>query len=302
MLSERQSAIALESNSAWQSQLGVLGWTIVQSRWPPVASGEVVAEHPGIRITVHGEAPQCFEVEFPGSALFAIDFGTRVVECGLSPEIDEDYLAHLLGDQIVPRILAQLGTLIAHGAAVRLDEGTFLLVGPSGCGKSTLAASFHAAGADLLGDDAIKIFQVGGQWMAEAVYRSLRLYPDSLESTFDDHLSWRSVSPSSTKRQAPALGNEPIAPTPIDAIIFINPEQPAPTAIQELNRVQACCGLVENGFWLDICEPGQLKMRLAAAAAVVANVPSLMLSFSRLFSSLPEVRSLIVNRIKEIRQ
>ncbi len=58
---------------------------------------------------------------------------------------------------ILAKLFLERGRFVLHGAAIRRDHTTLLVVGDSGTGKSTLAFAARAAGWRVLGDDMVVV-------------------------------------------------------------------------------------------------------------------------------------------------
>lgn len=115
-----------------------------------------------------------------GLAQFVILFDEHRIEAYRQADCTGNTLAHLLQDQVIPRVICHGGRLVMHASAVELTDGrTVAFTGPSGWGKSTLASAFYQAGHRLLTDDCLLLENRGGMVSAVPAYSSLRLWPDS---------------------------------------------------------------------------------------------------------------------------
>ena len=110
-------------------------------------------------------------------------------------------LEHLLHDQIYPRLLAHEGQLVLHAGAVDMDGKLAVFLGDSGMGKSTLVASLYQAGAALLNDDTLVVTAEADGFYGQAIYRGLRLLPDSLASLFPQQTETRPMAHYSPKQR-----------------------------------------------------------------------------------------------------
>lgn len=119
-------------------------------------------------------------LDFNGLACFSIDFAARTIAVRRLKTCPENTVAHLLIDQVIPRILCHRGRMVLHASAVELAGGRAVaFTGPSGVGKSTLASAFLAAGDGLITDDCLLLENRSGAVQALPSYPSLRLWPDS---------------------------------------------------------------------------------------------------------------------------
>lgn len=132
----------------------------------------------------HGEA---YLLRFSGLACFTIDFNSRRVSVSPENRCPESTLAHLLIDQVIPRILGHQGRMVVHASAVEISKGhAVAFTGTSGRGKSTLATAFFSAGYSLLSDDCLLLENRDGAVYAMASYPSLRLWPDSADAVVNE--------------------------------------------------------------------------------------------------------------------
>ena len=281
---------------------GIKGWNIVRggSNLPPDSCLRVVwADDSSTLSIVTGqgsrEAPT-FVIRYDEVAQFTLSFGLRQI---LISPFDDDVLdntiEHLLVDQIWPRILAHRGELVLHAAGVSGPSGAILFVGQSGRGKSTLAGSLHQRGFELLGDDAIVVSAVDDITRCSAVYRSLRLFPDSIESLFDQPVHRSEVAEYTDKENvhlpAPEGGDSDHR---VRAIFFIGEDKA--NAIPSLELVSpgdACMRLVEHSFWLDPTNMALTTRKLASASALANRVPVYQLSYMRDYARLDELHAVI---------
>src|SRR5690606_19444533 len=129
---------------------------------------------------------------------------------------------HMLVDQVLPRLLAQLGHLLVHGSALRIDGRGALFIGPSGRGKSTLAGLMQRQGHTVLSDDCILLVADGERFQALPTYPSLRLNIDSLAALFPVSPDTVSVAAYSEKRRLPMTtpGNL-VDGMPVDALYLL---------------------------------------------------------------------------------
>jgi hypothetical protein len=214
-------------------------------------------------------------------------------------------LRHVLLDQILPRLLAQQGHMVLHGAAVHTQGGsTLLMLGDSGMGKSTLAAAFGQSGADVLSDDGVLIaLHPGTAHAVHAVpcYAGLRLWPDSLDSVMADRAGESTaMAHYNDKRRLlqPGLTHASYA---LDAIVILQPSIDAISIELEACRGQdACIALVRNAFQLDLGDHGNLQVLLSRAADTVHGVPVLTLAYPRDYATLPRVIHTLVSMLDRL--
>lgn len=207
-------------------------------------------------------------------------------------------LDHFIVDQVIPRVLAEAGSFVLHSGAVRCGKRIALIVGTSGRGKSTLCASF--ADAELLGDDAM-IVSFGDEVMVRAVYRSLRLLPDSVAALIPSVVDTSLVADHSRKHQVElaALADPAEAPQPLTAIFVLGaPGTNDAIECRPARPADACMAIVENSFALNPADINQARRRLDRARQLVARVPCWQLSYPRDYDRLPEVRAAMLDSME----
>lgn len=215
-------------------------------------------------------------------------------------EVSPHTIDHFIADQVIPRAMAGEGQHILHSGAIRHADRAILVMGASGRGKSTLATSFHLAGDDIIGDDAVIAGWQRDVPVASAVYRSLRLLPDSIEALLPATIETDMVADYTPKRRVSVpVGNLPAyRPLPIAAIFVIGePCCDARLDIRELSASEACMALVENAFALDPADTRQAHARLVQASALARSVPSFAIEYPRDYSWLPAVRAAMLARL-----
>jgi hypothetical protein len=231
-----------------------------------------------------------FQLSYADIADFSVDFGGKVVRVCPAADVSEQSIRHLLADQIIPRIFAHEGEFVLHAAGVRRDEGIVLLVGPSGSGKSSLAASLHNSGYHLVGDDVMVIAESKGIVTGRAVYRSLRLFPDSIEALVHGPADFTPVA-SYTDKQNVIFADDLRSdhPLPVRAAFLLGSPRGKGVVVEPVTSAQACMGFLEHSFWMD---PGDLrltKQRMSQASALAEQVPTFRLAYQRKYSALPAV-------------
>lgn len=230
-------------------------------------------------------------LEFPGVATLEVAPGGRIL-LSAWPEASPETVRHVLLDQALPRLLAQGGELVLHGAVVRLPSGkTILLLGDSGAGKSTLAGACWRAGGELLNDDGAVIRLATPRVLAQPTYPGLRLLPDSLETLFAGHSrdSQAMADYSAKRRVEITLADGPSA-VELDAMVLLE----APTAdtalgLTRLAASAACLMAMRHGFQLDMSDQENLMALLRQAGDLTARVPIHVFRYPRSYDRLPDV-------------
>lgn len=231
-------------------------------------------------------------LEFPDVATIGVSAGGDV-HVSAWPGASIESVRHVLLDQALPRILAQRGDFLLHGAAIRANNGrTLLILGESGRGKSTLASAFTCAGAEVLTDDCLRIEPSADAVDILPTYPGLRLWPDSLARLFPDAASRSTPMAHYSDKRRLSLGDASASSAPIslDAIFVLAPPEGSDTiSLAPLSMQQACLALVSNTFQLDLKDAANVERLLAQAAQVAARVPVRALTYPRDYARLPEV-------------
>lgn len=95
----------------------------------------------------------------------------------------ENTCYYLVG-QIAAFVLRLRGVLCLHGSTVLIDRGALTISGDSGSGKSTTAAMFARRGFPVLTEDVTAILEVGDQFMIQAGYPRINLWPDTVDVVY----------------------------------------------------------------------------------------------------------------------
>lgn len=209
-------------------------------------------------------------------------------------------IEHFIADQVIPRAMAGDGHYILHSATIQIDDRSIMILGASGRGKSTLAASFHAAGRELLGDDATIVTWPDEQPSACPVYKSLRLLPDSIEALLPSSTDTVAVSDLTWKRRVvlPDDGSPSSRPLPIAALFVIaEPAIDSTIDIQPMTAGETCMALVENAFACNPADVGQARERLEKASRLARSLPCFSMSYPRDYHSLAAVRTAMLDQL-----
>lgn len=218
------------------------------------------------------------------------DFLVRLQPCSVmvSPEaqaLDVATLEHLLVDQVLPRVLAQLGGTLVHASTVRIGGRHVLFLGPSGWGKSTLAGLLYRAGHPVLSDDCVQLVAApSGRFHAVPTYPSLRLNADSLQAVFPGQVETAPVASYSNKRRIPiASPGQVDGPAKVDALYLLgDPAQAGDEVrIAPAAPAAACLALIRHSFRLDLGDRQASAMQLRQCGAIAEAVPAFTLDYPR---------------------
>ncbi len=218
------------------------------------------------------------------------DFLVQLRPCTvlISPEgrsLDTATLEHLLVDQILPRVLAQLGGTLVHASTVRIGQRHVLFLGPSGWGKSTLAGLLHQRGHQVLSDDCVQIVAApDGRFRAIPTYPSLRLNADSLEAVFPDQVDTAPVASYSNKRRIPMpamQGANEMAM--IDAIYLLGDPTEADESVRisPISPAAICLALIKHSFRLDLADRVASARQLQQCSDIARAIPGFRLDYPR---------------------
>lgn len=240
-------------------------------------------------------------LRFPGACDFLFDCAQRTI--WVSPErgVNEAIVEHLLLDQVLPRVLSHLGELAAHCSAVAAGPGAAIFLGRTGWGKSTLAGLMHRQGFALLSDDCVLMRPQSGSVVAVPTYRSMRLWPESLDRVFASAQS--SVVSGGAKRRLRMSGDgDESTPHQVDAIYVLNdPAEHLQTiSIEQIRPAALCLALIRHAFRLDVADRAEASTFLGLCAAVARSAPAFALSYPRHFEEAPALVRALSRHLEEV--
>lgn len=227
---------------------------------------------------------------FAELASFDVRLDERRLVITCQPDLPDSTISHYLADQVVPRIYGQQGHFVLHSAGIVLDGSLVLLLGKSGQGKSTLAGHFAATGHDLIGDDAVIVSCGTHQILGEAVYPSLRMFPDSHEVLSEGWVTSPTAHYTSKVRVAsPRLvrGQYPLS------AIFLLGRNSTMVEARELPPAAAALTLLAETFVFDPTRVDLADARLQIAVSIAKTLPVFDLSYPRDYASLPAVTEMV---------
>lgn len=236
---------------------------------------------------------------FDDVAGFEIDLRAKTLDIvGKSPDATTDCVEHLLYDHVVPRIVAHEGKLVLHGSAVAINGRLAVFIGETGAGKSTLAASLHAAGHALHGDDAVVVQNGSDGFSGQSVYPTLRLYPETATQLLGDGITTRPMARHSSKRRV-QIGSEfeqPKGSIPIGTIFVLSGGQDSSEVrAAPMSPGAACMALIEQSFALDPDDADHASRRLRMVSELVRATPVVSLSNPHDFATIDGLHTVICN-------
>ncbi len=214
-----------------------------------------------------------------------VDFSARhIMLRPLWLDLPQSTIDHILLDQLVPRIRSHEGDLVAHAAALSVDNEALLILGASGRGKSTLAAVLKTLGCTLLGDDAVTLSRDENRIMARAIYPSLRLLPDSVEAIYGQGECTSPMAHYTTKlRVANETAARLASAMPVRCIFFLSAPSPdlKGIEIQSMNPAEVCMELIQESFALDPSDTTRAAQRLTFSSRMAECTVAFKLNYPR---------------------
>ena len=230
----------------------------------------------------------------------------RLVETVLAADVPTSTRDHFLADQVLPRMIAHHGHLVLHAGAAMLTTsakaGAIAILGESGAGKSTLVASFDQAGDRLLGDDAMIVDFDLDRLSIRPVYRSLRLFRDSIDRFFPSAATFDVAHYTAKQRIKLDLSSQGVPESAsLDALFVLGaPSDDSAIKVERMSIANACMALIENSFMLDPTDPERAQARMRMASRLAGDVAAFGLSFPRDYNFLPEVRSAMLAAVEQL--
>ena len=242
-------------------------------------------------------------LRFHGQCDFLIDAAAGSIRVEPAHGLTSETLEHLLVDQVLPRVLAHRGELVAHASVVDSGSAACVFIGHSGWGKSTLASLLRSAGHRLLSDDCALLRSTAAAVHALATYPSLRMYEDSIGQTIHDDVD---VSPVATYTNKLRVTIEhprrhPASP-PIRAIYLLNDPSSGETrhSITAMAPMEACMALIEHSFRLDVTTVRLTRLLLSQAAGVQRLAPVFHLRYPRDYQRSAQLLDLLHQHFDEL--
>lgn len=242
-----------------------------------------------------------FLLSFGNLAQFTVSFDERCIAISDgSQEKDPATLDHLLYDHVIPRVIAATGPLVLHGSAVEIDGRLAIFIGETGAGKSTLSASLLRKGYRLLGDDAVVITEVAGKYFGEAVYPSLRLYPETIAEILGEGLTTAPMAEYSDKRHVIGFAQDETDTGPLPlGHIFVLAASDDMAHLDAMSPREACMAMIGQSFALDPDDIDAATQRMKQVVALASRLPVSRLSYPHDFALLPQVHRLIEERLTQ---
>lgn len=250
----------------------------------------------GEAATLFCRVPGGFLLRFVDQADFRITLDPPDVTCTPCPGIDDETLADLHFNQVLPLILAYQGQTVLHASAVAVGGQGIAFIGATGRGKSTLAASFARAGYPFLTDDGLIVVRSSHGFAVEPRRPILRLRSDS-EAQMRSSPVPDSAGDDLTKRRIGASQTLPFCsnPVPLHAIyILLESQAPALPTVARLAPAAAVAELMQHSFILDVDDRARISGVFGALADLAEQVPCFTLDYRRDYAALQDVIAALV--------
>jgi hypothetical protein len=250
-----------------------------------------------------GHLEEKYLLRFPGLVDFVVYLENRSIVYIPEDGIPESTIRHLLLDQVIPRVLCQMGNLVLHASAIRLRDGTGIgFLGDSGWGKSTLAASFTGKGAKLITDDCLLLDFSKSGLTGIANYYGARLYDDSAVALFEQSHSSSGVAHYTDKKRI----NLPYSSGPteqevkLSALFVLNdPADDSGVSGVTVTPMEGTSGLmaiIRQSFSLDVTDKGVNATLFKLAGNITdLGIEIFSLSYPRQHDCLPQVQNAVVD-------
>ena len=152
-------SVRLAHSDPLEAEGDLTAWSEIEGR------SFAVAQRPGGELLISCGA----------TGAWAADPAAGAVEILPEPDAAASSIEHRLVSVIIPLLLAERGDLVIHASAADTDAGAVLFAGPSGRGKSTTVAALARAGVPTLAEDGLAVEVGGGEPVAWAGARGIRL-------------------------------------------------------------------------------------------------------------------------------
>lgn len=189
----------------------------------------------------------------------------------------EDACTYLVGP-VLGFVLRLRGTVCLHASAVAVDDRAIALVGSPGAGKSTTAAAFACSGFPVLSDDVVALADGGTEFLVQAGYPRVNLWPDSVRQLFGSEEALPRITPTWGKHYLPLGENGhhfAANPLPLGVIYILDGRDPALTApvIEEVPAGDALITLVANTYVNYLLDQNMRRTEFDVLSRVVSGIP-----------------------------
>ena len=248
-----------------------------------------------------GRIGNSYLLRFPYLVDFIISLNERSITYVPVDGVPEESVRHLLLDQVVPRVLGQMGNLILHASAICLPDGTGIaFLGDSGWGKSTLTASYLDSEIRFVTDDCLKLTISDTNVYGIANYYGARLYEDSARALFSEPHFTSGVAHYTDKKRISLFQLARAAQNKVSLAALFVLNDPAQSGsetkvtIKPFEGASSLMSIIKQTFFIDVAD----KKTVAAQFADLGKIADLgtkmySLSYPRKHEYLPLVREAI---------
>ncbi len=242
-------------------------------------------------------------LRFPQTAQFEVSPVQARIRCRPAPGCPAELYRHLLLDQVVPRVLAHRGELVAHAGAALIDGACACFLGTSGAGKSTLVAALGCLGQGALADDGIILRPTEGTTVCIPSYPGARLWDDSLARLLPSQ-GKPSTDQGWKRRIIPQLPGKSEPRAPLAACFFLDgAASGGELRIEPVAGPEAMMAMIQHSFQFDVTDPRHLAGQFSRLGEVLATRPGLFrLAYPHDYARLPEVCEALVRTLASLRR
>lgn len=225
-----------------------------------------------------------------GCGDFLIEASLARVECVPVAGCDDETLAQMLVDRVLPHLLASRGELVIHASMVAIEGNGVAFVGDPGSGKSTLAAALCPP-AELVCDDCAVLRLEGSSVIAEPSYPFARLCKDAVLALEGDAMRVARAASRTLKWRA----HRPAASGPrrLDTLYTLA-RHDGPIRIEPLTSRDALVELARHLYRLDPTDRGALRGELGRLERLVGSARVVQLCYPHRFDRLDALRQSIL--------
>ncbi|HEX6975546.1 MAG TPA: hypothetical protein VF147_14170 [Vicinamibacterales bacterium] len=262
-------------------------------RWTSVEENHDIDGRPWLTIGRHGDD---WLLRFPRFADFEVRDGGRTILARTRAGVPPNTIRHLLVDSVLPLALSALGHLLLHASGVAGRSGSVLFVGGTGTGKSTLAATF-AGPLRPFTDDAVRVTERNGAFIARGAYPGARLWPDAV-AVLGSRPAARPVAHYTEKRRIALAA--PRAGRTIRVIYVLQAAPAASVTIRRCTRRAALVSVLSHAYRLDPADRDVSRRHLDLVTSLSAAVPVFTLAFPENLERIRDVRDAVADHVTSI--
>jgi energy-coupling factor transporter ATP-binding protein EcfA2 len=241
-----------------------------------------------------------FRLRYPEVGDYLIDEDLSIVRCEPQQGAEDTAVRHYLIDHVIPRVMAQRGSLILHASAVQLSNGRGVaFLGRSGAGKSTLAAAFASRGHQHVADDGLLLTIEAGRLYGIPSYAGARVLPDTAEQFGLNELG--KVKCSTGKQRLQFDGKLSESKFEVSDIYILDShdaeEDSEHISAKELKGAEAVISLIRRSFQLHVNDQASTSTLFSNALdAIACPVRIFELAYPREFEAIGAVIGYVEDR------